>query len=415
MKPPAVMAPPLMALLMLAGAASARATASDHRGDEPVPGETAEACTAGFAVGSEAHDGNTIGAQTVDFSKYPGQRFVSLSTNEQTGITRLEGLNDRGVAYTAQALHAASQDNPLGGAWTYFDENELYSFEWIGAPASFWVKGREALEHANSAREAIDHLVALAEKGEIKHGVVGPLRNTWWAHGNNVHSPELQPYELHPGGVERERRMEALLQERHYAGGSRKLRIGAPFFFEALRENRDGIRRSLAGDDDNISNTGYLIRTILGIVMEISSSHPAMLSIRFESPNSPLFSPHVPFFIGQGRIPPSWQAGTTNRTLVFQELMNAVLYNLEMADEVRSFWGSFDDETAREVYGFVLPKAKSLLEKGDREAARELLYRYSNERCEAAVTYAGQLIEVVKQASVIPANTDPFSVDELLK
>jgi hypothetical protein len=400
---------------MLVATTAQPATASERPVSEMDFGVTAEACTAGFAVGSEAHDGNTIGAQTVDFSKYTGQRFVSLTTNEESGITRLEGLNDRGVAYTAQALHAASQDNPLGGAWTYFDKNELYSFEWIGAPATFWVKGREALERANSAREAIDHLVALAEKGDIKHGVIGPLRNTWWAHGNNVHSPELQPHELHPGGVERERRMEALLQERHYAGGSRKFRIGAPFFFEALRENRDGIRRGLAGDDDNISNTGYLIRTILGVVMEISTSHPEMLSIRFESPNSPLFSPHVPFFIGQGSIPPSWQAGTTNQTLVFQELMNAVLYNLDMADEVRSFWESFDDETAREVYGFVLPKAKSLLKDGDREAARELLYRYSNQRCEAAVTYAQQLIEAVKKASVIRANTEPFSVDALMK
>jgi hypothetical protein len=140
-----------------------------------------------------------------------------------------------------------------------------------------------------------------------------------------------------------------------------------------------------------------------------------MLSIRFEAPNSPLFSPHVPFFIGQGEVPPSWRDAETNRTLVFQELMNAVLYNLDIADDVRSFWESFDDETAREVYGFVLPEAKSLIEKDDREAARELLYRYSNSRCEAAVTYARQLIAAVKKTSVIPPDTDPFSVEELMK
>jgi len=408
-----IVAIPLLAAMTVT--VSQQAAASGIQAAPPIPGVVVESCTSGFAIGSEAYDGNTVGAQTVDFKKYNGRRFVTLTTNEHTGVARLEGLNDRGVAFTAQALHAANREHPLGGAWTYFDKSELYSFEWIGAPVTFWTKGREALELAGSASEAINHLVSLAVEADIKHGVIGPIRNTWWAKGNNVHSPGLQPHELHPGGFERERRMEALLQERHYAGGGNKLRIGAPFFFEALRENRDGIRRGVAGDDDNISNSGYLTRTILSIVIEISSSHPEMLSIRFEAPNSPLFSPHVPFFIGQGEVPPSWQDAETNRTLVFQELMNAVLYNLDMADDVRSFWESFDDETAREVYGFVIPEAKSLIEKDDRGAARELLYRYSNSRCEAAVTYARQLIAAVKKASVIPPNTDPFSVEDLMK
>ena len=119
-----------------------------------------------------------------------------------------------------------------------------------------------------------------------------------------------------------------------------------------------------------------------------------MLSIYWSTPHFPALGPFLPFFIGLTRIPPAFAEGETNQSDVFRELFNAVLYKTNYADDLQRFWESFDLQTVSELM-LLESDVKTLAGRGDRKGAEAVLHNFSNGKCELAVTYAKQLLDVI--------------------
>ena len=134
-----------------------------------------------------------------------------------------------------------------------------------------------------------------------------------WANYNI--DPAMQQLEGRPSGMNRAARAQELIDER---AGS----ITTPYLFSVLRD-RDLYPFDSTLSYDNRGNVAvwcYGGRTNYCHFEEISADYPDFLSVLWITPNFPVTSPFLPFFIGLEEVPPSFADADTNQTEVFQEL-----------------------------------------------------------------------------------------------
>jgi len=400
-------------------------------------------CTLVCAVGRSAADGRSVVGQTADLNSTHPYTAMNTSLNQETGIKTIGDavtkdlvgevydppltygwLNNRGVSYQMQALYSR---NPVSGvAFTYTDSREAWTVEVFG------YKGKTAdvtaiLETATTAKEAVDLMVALLEGQELEdgtnYGITGPLRDRSYARGNLVRDPRLRlAQEKIPRGIIRQKRAEELLAARDWFNdaipyAASQLEVG--YFFSITRDHINSweVQRSYASNDTgDLSRWAYSGSTCWANVTEIDSESPDLLSIYWRTPNVPAFGPFIPFFIGLTEIPPAFAPGPQNQSGLFQELLNALNYNLDWADETQRFWESFDTETLRQVYDRpgVVTTCRQLVTADKRDDAQALLNAFVRQRLERAVTYARAIIARLNEEGLVKVNSDVFDVNTLL-
>ena len=380
--------------------------------------EYPEGCTTVIAVGTATVDGKTRTGQNSDgFAHKTGlhpARVVKIKIDEKTGIKTIGELNDRGVARQGAARSPLS--GMKGGASTFGDPNEAYIVEYAFVKKDYPEAGdikEKALFAAHTAKEAVDLCVKGLPEGS--YHITGPLRNQAVGHANAYLAPELLQLQSSAGFSRvRGKRVHELLQERDLSRNEEEStvlgKISTLYLFRVLRTHDTpwGFDSSWVYPSDATGNIGrWSYRGISrnAVIKEISSEYPDLLSIYWTTPHFAPFSPFLPFHIGLTEIPPTFAEGEANESDIFRELFNAIAYKMSYADDVQRFWESFDFQTVSElqlleidVTGLVdkgKVKAKGLLDGGDRERVEKVLYNFSNAKCELAVSYAKQLIEII--------------------
>lgn len=319
-------------------------------------------------------------------------------------------MNSAGVALASAARSAAIL--PVGDP-----EKTLYGRD-----------GHPIIQTARTAKEAVDLAEKVAKIGGMRVGsggsrtyvdkneayliegygpgdyaITGPMRDLSFGSANTIVSPKLKHLESYPMGFLRAKRAQELLDKRGWYADDTPWRQGhvtSPYLFRCLRDHKHGFDQTYLYDDrGNIANWGYNLISAWGYVCEISSEQPDLLSVFWITPNFPPFSPFIPFFMGSNKIPPTFAIGTSNNTDVFQELVRVTGYNIGSADKLQAFWEAFEFETVREMR-YVVDDAKTLVKRGDRKGAEELLYKFTEAKCELALAYAQRLIKSVSEGGI---------------
>jgi len=400
----------VMGLTSLPGIAESKASITEDDG-----------CTQFIIVGRPSWDFKNRGGGTSD-TVPESWKAIRLVMNEETGIKVLcevrvgstKGqLNSYGVTRKGGA-----RPGPVGsvhkcGGWT--DANEGFLLEWGYMKADYPDAKAPALnyvfEHARSAREAVDMFVKTIPEGTYEITIV---KDAALAHSNFFLSPSglLQPFNIRKEYSEnRAERVQELLDERSWLKSTAaRGEISTAYLFSVLRDHRFEFDAGATYDHDNrgnISRWGSIERTRAGIIFEIPKDYTDLLSIYFTTPNWPLTSPFLPFYIGITEVPKTLAEGPTNESGVFQELFNAVSYNLESLDEVQAFWEAFDHNTIRDKVQLEKAIVK-LVDAGNREEAEKLLTEFCNDRCELAVVYAKALTKEIVSRGIIEVDISVY-------
>lgn len=393
------------------------------------------ACTTILAIGKAAKDGETLSGQVEELFSMTPKFAVDISLNEKTGI-KLIGPSE--PPWICPALHYL---NSCGVALQSNSRSTKYPEQTDIQKSLYGREGMRILQEAHTAKEAKEIAEEIAQTGGCqpwlpgasfgggsrtfadkdeayivegfgpgKYAIVGPMRDTAFAHANYIISPQLKPVEAVPVGVRRAKRAQELLDQRLETMPSVASPTGAgsltqAYLFRILRDHQYGFDQTYAYDDrGNISGWGYATTNQFAVVSAISADYPDLLSTWWSTPNFAPFSPFIPFFIGINQVPPTFAAGKTNKTAIFAELVTAIGYNLSYADKVQQFWEAFEFQTLREMFypwSGVVANVKTLMKAGDRKKAEDLLYEFTNNKCELALTYATELTEKVKSECLV--------------
>jgi len=393
------------------------------------------ACTTILAIGKAARDGETLSGQVEELFSMTPRFAVDILVNEKTGIKLIGPAEPRWIC---PALHYL---NSCGVALQSNARSNKYPEQSDIQKSLYGREGMRILQEAHTAKEARDIAEEIARTGGCqpwlpgdsfgggsrtfadkdeayivegfgpgKYAVVGPKRDTAFAHANYVISPKLKRSEVTPVGIRRAKRAQELLDQRMETVASVACPTGAgsltqAYFFRILRDHQYGFDQTYAYDDrGNISGWGYATTNQFAVVSAISVDYPDLLSTWWSTPNFAPFSPFIPFFIGINQVPPAFAVGKTNRTAIFHELVTAIGYNLSYADKIQQFWEAFEFQTLREMFypwGGVVAEAKIAMKAGDRKKAEDLLYEFTSKKCELALTYAAELREKVKSDCLV--------------
>lgn len=377
--------------------------------------EDLDECTTVIAVGLATHDGNTRTGQTSDgIARATGltpTRVVSITVDEKTGIRSIGGaLNDQGV--TAQHNGRRPLPGMRGRSDTWADANEAYIVEYAYVvadhPDAVRSSSRKALAAAHTAKEAVDIYVAGLPEGS--YYILGPFRNEAYGHANAYIEPELWPSQRDSTySRNRGERAHELLQERNSWRNATESsvwgEISSLYLFGILRTHDTpwGFNSTWTfyyEESGNICRWGHDAISSIGTVSEVNAEYPDLLSIYWCAPAFPAFCPFIPFFMGLDEIPPAFADGEKNESDIFRELFSAVSYKMDYADGVQKFWESFDHQTVSELM-FFYRDVEELLDDGDMEGAKQLLYNFSNAKSELAISYAKELVKLIVEGRPI--------------
>jgi len=371
-----------------------------------------EGCTGIIVTGRAAWDGKTINGENSD--TYPRPSITkSIRVNEETGIKVIDRLNDQGVCLAGLAKPSMPGNYTIG--WDWADKDEGYFLEyayWKADYPELKLPGTKyVLEHARSAKEAVEMYTSVLPEGTYE---IIPVKNAAIASSNFFLSPSglLQPFNIDKEYSENRAEIaQELLDQRSWLKSTTaRGEITIAYVFRIFRDHQFGYDPGATFGHDNtgnISRWGNVKRTRVTRISEISQDYTDLLSIWWETPNFSPTSPFLPFYIGITEIPKTFADGPTNESGVFQELFNAVSYNLECLDEVQAFWESFEHNILRDRVR--LEKVvKKLVDAGDREEAERLLTEFSNEKCELAVAYAKELTKEIVSRGLVKVDISVF-------
>ena len=385
-----------------------------------------EDCTGVVSIGKTSADGRLKMGQTHDrfpssiFGFWGVTRSLKIVQNKETGIKVLGDLrthpdrfdawlNSEGVARFSNNRYPIREASGES-SYSFGDSQEFYSLEFAYISKDFpsldqpdSTSATNVLLKASTAKEAIE-IMGKTLPHESKD-LFGPLTSGTFSCANAFISPKLKHLESMPKGYNRRIRAEKLLEKRKWGNAYSPFvlgRITTPYLFRILRD-RNNTSPDLTYEDDTrgaISLFSFERRTVFGEINEIDPANPDMLSICWATPNFPPTSPFIPFFTGLEEIPPSFGESSENKTNVFQELLNAITFDLEVIPNIQSFWESFEYKTLCELK-YLREQIEDLVDGGDRKSARERLYQFSNEKCEKSIEYAEKLIQWVKNNLII--------------
>ena len=394
----------------------------------PVPASEATVeedvgCTQLIVTGRAAWDLKTRNGGTYDTTPRP-YKFVKLTIDEETGIkvlwdmksnkkSAVGGLNSYGVCQKGGARPGPAGSEHRCAGWADKDEGYLLECAWMKAdyPDAKRFDRDYTLAHARSAKEAVEMCIENLPEGTYE---ITPVRDAALSHSNFFLSPSglLQWANVNKEYSEnRAERVQELLDERSwFKSTSAQGEISTAYSFSILRDHQypfDPVASYAKDNRGNISRWGSIARTAYAYVCEVPREYTDLLSILFMTPNWPLTSPFLPFYIGITEVPKTFVDGPTNESGVFQELFNAVSYNLGYLDEVQSFWEAFDHNTIRDKVQ--LEKViEDLVDDGNREEAERLLTKFCNDKCELAVAYAKELTKEIISRGLIEVDVSVY-------
>lgn len=361
-------------------------------------------CTTAIAVGEATADGRTRVCQSRDLG-CKSELIVRMTVDDETGIKVIGMLNSEGVGAAGNGIGCVS--GAQCDSDTYIDKDSGYRLDHGYIKEDYpdychdypWLARSYILRKAHSAEEALELATDGLPPGSWE--ITGPIEDAAFGAANAFIGPYLWPLRRNPADRDksvRGERAQQLLDERLGA-------ITTPWMFRIMRDHDLyeydlTVRSDSAGHIARRSYRKFNGGTCYCFVNEIHPKYTDMLSVYWTTINWPLISPFLPFFIGLPAIPPPVTEGDANKTVVFQELLNAVAYNMDVLPKVQQFWESFEFETLREI-GYLETKVIALVDADDRESAEQLLYDFCNGKVELAITYAEMLTKKVIEDSLI--------------
>lgn len=363
-------------------------------------------CTTAIAVGKATVDGRTLVCQSRDNNTGKMSKIVvRMTVDDETGIKVIGMLNSEGVGAAGNGIGCvpgAQCDSD-----TYIDKDSGYRLDHGYMKDAYpdychdypWLARSYILRKAHSAEEALKLATDGLPPGSWE--ITGPIKDNAFGAANTFIGPHLWNFSKDPAGWNKDVRRERAQQLLDERMGT----ITTPWMFRIMRDHDlyDYDLTVSSDNDGHIARRGYNGfngGTYYCFVNEVHPEYTDMLSVYWTTFNWQLISPFLPFFIGLPAIPPAVTEGDANKTVVFQELLNAVAYNMDLLPKVEQFWESFEFETLREIV-YLEKQVIKLVDDGNREAAEQLLYDFCNEKVELAITYATMLTEKVIEDSLI--------------
>lgn len=391
----------------------------------------AESCTGIIVVGNVSADGKTRMGQTWDIGPMPLVFGLRITVDEETGIRviwdartrKVPRMNNYGVCHTQNYRTdcKAMTEDPDNLKTLYGDTGDVI------------------LSKAKTAKEAIDMAIVIADRdgvrsqcggakvyadkdevymiegGDIGSYAISHYTNIALAQSNTIINPAWKDHEAFLCGMTRMLAAQEYLDQFVRANepyGKSGGQISSPIIMKAFRLHEGGFSRLYQGNGwlkGTVASLGHQGGTEFASFGEIDKKYTNTLSIFWTTPFYPVFTPFIPFFVGIEKIPPSFAVGEENKTHVFVELINAIRYNMDLADEVQEFWESFENQTLCEIW-HLRQDVISLLKDGDEKGAEEMLYDFVNDKCELAVEYAQGLTKAVNAHGLIKVKVAPFKM-----